>query len=484
MQRARDAARRIFEAGVRAADPYACVEKSIVFNPHTLELVLGPPSSPASCSSIPLSAVSEILLVGAGKGACPMCAAAGGILSSAAEAAGIPFSGVAVTKTGHFAGTSWEADPGLVGVDVTEASHPVLDESSLAAGRAAKSALAAASSSALIVCLLSGGASSLLEAPVEGISLDHLQASSAALLACGASIDELNAVRSRLSSVKGGKLASSIVADNIQLYTLALSDVVGDSLAVIGSGPTYIPPEGGHNTVSAWGVVEKYALHDVLPQQVVDLLAEEEEEDGNGQEGNGPAKTGAWVVGSNSLALEAAAEEAAALGYAPLILSSTVEGEAADVAKVFASIGKEMVLKNRPIPPPAVVLAGGETTVTLGPEFDPETSSGGRNQELALAAALVLDDPDLASPSAPPLVLLAGGTDGTDGPTDAAGGIVDPHTVSAGNARLGEGAARAHLRSHNAYAYLEAADCLLKTGPTGTNVMDLTLVVVGVPPES
>ena len=284
-----------------------------------------------------------------------------------------------------------------------------------------------------------------------------------ALLACGATINEMNCLRKHTSAVKGGQLARS--AAPAALLTLALSDVIGSPLDVIASGPT-VPDVS--TWADAWAIVEKYGLTTALPQVILNRLQA-------GLAGDIPdtpkphdpvfANSNTLVVADNRTAANAALAKATELGFNTILLSTYVEGEAAEVAKVLVGLGREVQDSGLPVPAPACLILGGETTVSLGDN----PGKGGRNQELALAASLALQHL-----SGITIVSLA--TDGTDGPTDSAGGLADSGTVHRGE--LAGLSAADHLRRHDAYPYLRAAADLLLTGPTQTNVNDLLFVFV------
>ncbi len=296
--------------------------------------------------------------------------------------------------------------------------------------------------------LISGGGSALLPWPVEGVTLADKLAVTALLAGSGATIGKMNAVRKHLSRVKGGRLADGFRGRHF--VTLIISDVVGDPLDVIASGPTTPDPT---TYADALDVLDRYKLRSRTPASIVDYL----ERGVRGELPETPKALPATVenrlIGTNALALAAATRTAERLGYRVVSLGSAVEGETADVARRHAAIV-------RTLPPRTCLLSGGETTVTLGRQ----PGKGGRNQEYALAMALALGD-------TPNTLTLSGGTDGEDGPTDAAGAITD-------SATLGPSAAD-HLARHDAYPYLDAAGGLLRTGLTGTNVMDVRLTLVG-----
>ncbi len=413
---------------------------------------------------IDLAACRRICVLGAGKAGAPMAQAVEEVLGDRITG------GLVVVKEGHGGPTRH--------VELVEAGHPVPTEAAFAAGARVLSLAESADAGDLVLVLLSGGGSALLEAtgPQKGqalgpvpsnISLADLQALTAALLACGATIGEINCLRKHLSLIKGGQLARA--AHPARLVTLVLSDVVGSPLDVIASGPTVPDPT---TWADAWQIVAKYDLAGRLPPAVTDRL-----QAGLGGVLPDTPKPGdpvfahnqVVVVGDNRVAALAAVRQAQALGYNSLLLTTFIEGEAKEVALAAAALAKEVLASGHPLPPPACLVLGGETTVTLAGHAVPPPGRGGRNQELALAAAIALD-------GTPYVCLAALATDGSDGPTDGAGGIVDGGTVGRGSAlqRSAVGA----LHHHDAYPYLEATGDLLRSGPTQTNVNDLIVILV------
>ena len=340
-------------------------------------------------------------------------------------------------------------------IELNECGHPIPDRNGeLGAHRIAEIASQAGEDD-LVVCLISGGASALLPLPAPPVTLEEKQETTRLLLHCGANIHELNCVRKHISALKGGQLAQ--LAWPASVLTLILSDVIGDDLDVIGSGPT-VPDRS--TLADARAILSKYGIAAKVPAAVRERLSEKASE---------TPKPGDkifehvqnLIVGSNRLAVDAAAEQARALGYHTLVLSTFIEGETRDVARVHAAIAKEIRATGRPVKPPACVISGGETTVTIR-----GNGQGGRNQEFALAAAL-----DIAGLK--DVVILSAGTDGTDGPTDAAGAIADGSTI----ARAGLDAA-AYLANNDSYHFFGNLGDLIKTGPTGTNVADVQILLV------
>ncbi len=343
-------------------------------------------------------------------------------------------------------------------VEINECGHPIPDRRGVAGARRIAKIASEAGPDDLIVCLISGGASALLPLPPPPITLAEKQAVTRLLLHCGATIHEINCVRKHLSLIKGGQLAR--LAYPATLLTLILSDVIGDDLDVIGSGPTTPDPS---TFADARAILEKYRIWSKLPRSVRQIVSSEIAE--TPKPGDKIFhKTQNVIVGSNALAVDAAAREARRLGFHTLVLSTFLEGEAREVARVHASITKEIRASGRPVKPPACVITGGETTVTVRGQ-----GQGGRNQEFALAAALAIA-------GLRDTVILSGGTDGSDGPTVAAGAIADGTTVTRAET-LGHNAA-AFLANNDSYSFFDALGDLVKTGPTGTNVADIQLILV------
>ena len=311
------------------------------------------------------------------------------------------------------------------------------------------------------ICLISGGGSALLPAP-DGVSLEDKQAVTKLLHACGATIHEMNAVRKHLSRVKGGRLAQAFRGK--ELFSLIISDVVGDPLDVIASGPTAADPS---TFADALAVLDRYELRAKAPAAVTQHL----ERGAAGQVPETlkalPANVHNVILGNNAFALRAATAKAEALGYPVLNLGSFVEGQTGPAAVAVAGIVRSIRADGVPIRPPACVLVGGETTVTLGPE----AGKGGRNQEFVLAALHKLGEEGMRG-----VAVLSGGTDGEDGPTDAAGAIADEGTWAAVGVR-GLDVAR-HLDRHDAYPLFDAVGGLIRTGLTHTNVMDVRVILV------
>jgi glycerate-2-kinase len=437
--RLKQAATAIFESGIRAVAPEACVSRHLHVSGTRLR---------AGETDLDLDRIRHIYVAGAGKASAAMAREVEKVLGYRIH------HGVVVTKYGH--------GLALTHCRVMEAGHPVPDENGMAGGMALLDLVSGAGPDDLVLCLISGGASALTPAPADGISLGDKQETTRQLLGCGATIHEINTVRKHLSRIKGGQLCAA--ANGARVVSLILSDVIGDDLDIIGSGMT--APDTGHFR-DCQVILERYQVWDRVPEPVQNhILA--------GMNGRIPdtpkpgdpvfSRVFNQVVGSLSDALSAAAIEAKHLGFTPLVLSSMIQGEAGEAAKVLCAIAAETRRSGNPVSPPAGLLSGGETTVTLR-----GAGKGGRNMELALAGAMALQGTS-------GILLLSAGTDGTDGHTDAAGAFADGNTVSRAQ-NLGLSAEK-HLNENNAYPFFKALDDLLITGPTRTNVMDMQILLI------
>ncbi len=436
-------AKRILQAALRASDPYEAVLRHARMQGSTLLV---------GRRRYPLDAFRNVYVIGAGKASAEMARALEKLLGKRISG------GLVNVKYGHTVK--------LRRIELNECGHPVPDERGVAGASRILTMAREASEQDLLLAVISGGASALLPAPAAPITLDEKQATTQLLLRSGATIHEVNAVRKHISSIKGGRLSAAAYPATV--VTLLLSDVIGDDLDVIGSGPT-APDASTYQR--AWEVLEKHGIAEQVPAAVRERIRGGVA--GRILETPKPGstdfdRTHNVVVGSNELAVNAAVAEARALGWRTLVLSTFVEGETREVARVHAAIAKEILKSSRPLKAPACVISGGETTVTIRGE-----GLGGRNQEFALAAAIEIA-------GLPQVAVLSAGTDGTDGPTDAAGAIADGGTVRHALS-LGLDAVR-FLNDNDSYHFFEKAGGLLKTGPTRTNVMDVRLVMVGAPP--
>ncbi len=425
----RESARAVFDAALLAGDVRPLVHRSL--------------------AGLHLPPRGRVLVVGAGK-------ASGAMAAAAEDAVGERIAdGVVAVKDGHLAPTRR--------VRLLEAGHPVPDERGAAAAGAIHDLVRSAETDDLVLVLISGGGSALTPAPAPPITLAEKQILTRLLLRAGATINQLNAVRKHCSLLKGGQLARA--AARARTHALLLSDVVGDPLDVIASGPT-APDESTY--AEALAILDRFGIAD----QVAPSIRQRLERGRRGEIPETPkpgdplfARVTNTVIGNNHLVIDAALERARALGLTPHLLTRTLEGEARELAGRFVAMARDVRSGSGPLRHPCCLIAGGETTVKVTGQ-----GSGGRCQEFALAAAIEMA-------GMPNVVVLAAGTDGSDGPTTAAGAVVD-----------GESAARAHaigvdlaarLADNDANPALAALGDLIVTGPTNTNLLDLYLVAVG-----
>jgi hydroxypyruvate reductase len=415
----------IFRAALAAADPVDAVVRHL--------------------KSRNFSRYKNIYVVGAGKAGASMALAAERVLGRRITA------GLVNVKYGNTAK--------LRRIELNPCGHPLPDQPGVDGAARIAAMVSQAGADDLVLCLISGGGSALLPLPAEPVTLAEKQATTQLLLACGATIHEFNAVRKHLSRIKGGQLARLAAPATVE--SLLLSDVVGDNLDVIGSGPTAPDVSTFAGTLA---ILDKFGLRKQVPASVRDRL----EQGGRGELPETP-KPGDPIfrnvrnvlVGNSRLALDAAAKRARALGFRTLVLSSEIQGETREIARMHAAIVRELALASRPVKPPACIITGGETTVTLRGD-----GLGGRNQEFVLATV-----PEIAGLSN--AVVFSAGTDGSDGPTDAAGAIADGDTL----ARNPE--AQRYLDRNDSYHYFQGLGDLMITGATNTNVMDVRILLVG-----
>ncbi len=439
LEKLREDALAIFQAGLEAVDPAIALKRLVKLQDG--RLIVGN-------RDYDLSSYEGVYVIGAGKASAAMAQPIEELLGTRIK------SGFINVKYGH-------ALP-LNIIQVNEAGHPVPDEAGLSGSQKIVELLSQTGEKDLVLFLISGGGSALLPYPVEGLSLEDKQQMTRCLLDVGVNIHEINALRKHVSRVKGGRLAK--LAYPSDLISLILSDVIGDNLDTIASGPT-VPDESTFG--DCLHILGKYDIRDKISPPVLEFLEEGAQ---GGQEETPKADDPAFertqniIIGSNILAVKAAQKKAEELKYNSLILSTLIEGETKDVAKLHAAVAMEILNTGNPLPKPACVISGGETTVTLRGK-----GLGGRNQEFVLAAAIEIDGRE-------GVVVLSAGTDGTDGPTDAAGAIADGTTLS--RARALELNAEAYLRENDSYHFFKPLDDLIITGPTYTNVMDLRLVIV------
>ncbi len=435
----------IFSAALNAADPYKLVaaRKDLIVSVYRRE----------GCN--------KLFFISFGKAAFAMAKA----LTDAVPE--LITKGIVITKYGHV------QDGGLPGnVEIFEAGHPVPDEKGYVATERVMEMLKEKDKQTLVICLVSGGGSALLVAPPDGISLREKQVATDLLLKAGANINELNTVRKHISTVKGGRLAE--LAYPSKVISLILSDVIGDPLDVIASGPTS-PDESSYH--DALRIIEKYGLKERIPDRALNRL----ERGAEGEEKETPKpghpvfeRVENIIIGSNKKATEAAAKKAREEGFDTALLSSEIEGEAREVAGWLA--GKAMEIRKTKDHRPKTIdqkskdrigvclISGGETTVTVK-----GNGIGGRNTELALAFAMEIEGIE-------GITLLSAGTDGTDGPTDAAGAVVDGGTIK--RAREKGLDPVVYLANNDSYTFFKQTGELFITGSTGTNVMDIQIILI------
>ena len=427
----RQSARSIFDAALAAGDVRPLVARALAG--------IAPPER------------GRVLVVGAGKASGAMAAAVEEIWSDRIV------DGLVAVKDGYLAATRR--------VRLVEAGHPVPDERGAEAARDIRVLVEAAGADDLVLVLVSGGGSALIPAPPPPITLADKQEVTRLLLAAGATINQLNAVRKHCSLLKGGQLARAAAPARVE--ALLLSDVIGDPLDVIGSGPT----TGDVSTFAeALAILEHFGLRGSAPRSVILRLEQgARDEIPETPKPGDPvfARVTNRVIGNNALVVDAAVARARALGLTPHLLTRALEGEARDTAWQLVEMAYVISAGRGPVAPPACVIAGGETTVTVHGR-----GQGGRCQEFALAAALAIE-------GMKETVVLAAGTDGTDGPTDAAGAIVDG--TSAARARAQGVDPIARLAENDSHPVLAGLGDLVVTGPTNTNLLDLYLLLVGPP---
>ncbi len=444
MQDLRTDVKQIYQAALTAADPYASVLDKVTLRGDVL-------SVGGQCYS--LNRYRRVHLLGAGKASAAMARAVIDLLGERLQG------GVLVVRD-----LPDEASPQ---VKILQAGHPEPDERGLEASRQWIQYLEAElSAEDLLLVLLSGGASALLPAPVEPISLADKQETTRVLLTCGATIHEINIIRKHLSRLKGGRLLSH--SGGAAVVTLLVSDVVGDNPSTIGSGPTSPDPSTFADCLE---VIRRYQITSRIPEKARHYLQDgaRSGESSETLKETDPLSQRAqnYLVSSNRESLQAAAQKAAALGYQPLILSSSIQGNATDLARFYVAMVTEILATGHPLSAPCCLLSGGEATVRVkGP------GKGGRNQEFALWCLH-----ETQSWESQPVLFASLGSDGSDGPTDAAGAVVSPATrARARELRLDSGD---YLHRNDSYHFFQQLHDLIITGPTGTNVMDFHFALVG-----
>jgi glycerate 2-kinase len=417
---ARAALRTLFDTAVAAADPRTVLAQHL-------------PPKPTK---------GRCIVVGGGKSAAVMAAA----LEDAWP--DVALEGTVVTRYGHAVPTRR--------IEVIEASHPVPDDNSQRGALKLLERVRGLTKDDLVIALMSGGASALLAAPVSGLTLADKQAINQALLACGANITEMNTIRKHLSAIKGGRLAAA--AAPARVVTLAISDVPGDDPAVIGSGPTV--PDAS-TFAGARSLIERYRI--TPPPAVAARLAQDNDE--TPKPGSLP-NVEFRMIATPMMALDAMAVKARSLGLTPLILGDALEGEASQMGTLMAGIARSVRTHGQPLRPPAILLSGGETTVTMSGK---STGAGGRNTTFLLALAIALD-------GAADIWAVSGDTDGIDGMDEIAGALLTPDTLTRARAKGLD--ARAMLAAHDSHGFFGAIGDLIVTGPTLTNVNDIRAILI------
>jgi hydroxypyruvate reductase len=430
---------QIFRQAVHAVEPSVLLPKFI--QRKEKELRLGD-------QVFSRGSLNNIYVIGAGKASASMGSVAEELLGDLIS------EGIIVTKSGH--------ELSLKKIRCIQAGHPIPDENGVLAGKEITRLAEKAGENDLIIALFSGGASALLADSAPGITLKELQFVSDLLLKAGADIYEMNTVRKHLSLIKGGQLSQKAYPATV--VSFILSDVIGDKLDVIASGPTVADTS---NFADACKVIEKYGVEEKIPSSVLSRLKKGKE----GEIADTPkagdrifSRTHNFLIGANKIALQSAADKAAALGYHTKIMSDSMSGEA---KKNAVELVQQII--NYPGPTPACLLVGGETTVTVK-----GSGKGGRNQEFALAALQEVIRNETKFEKFP--VILSAGTDGTDGPTDAAGAFLDQSIIQkAKDLSLDPGL---YISNNDSYHFFSQAGGLIITGPTQTNVMDIAVVLI------
>ncbi|WP_035236219.1 glycerate kinase type-2 family protein [Desulfobacter vibrioformis] len=441
----------IYLAAIKRVDPYTMVRSRVTLDSNTLKIHLENQDM-----RLGLDKFENIYVLGAGKATAPMARAIEEILGPKLSG------GLISVKKGH--------TDILKKIKIIEAGHPVPDKNSVSAAQQVIDIAAKGKETTLFINLISGGGSALWACPGEcggaSITLADKQKTTERLLACGAGINEINRVRKQLSGIKGGKLARHMYPGTS--VNLILSDVVGDDLGTIASGPT--APDLTTFT-QALGIVKKYELSSRLPARVVKMLesgAQQKTDKNEVSDDQIFSKVHNILLGNNLSALNAARHKAERLGYNTLVLSSRITGEAREIAKVFSGMARDIALGSLPPQRPACVLAGGETTVAIQ-----GNGKGGRNQEMALS---FLQELETSPAGIENIFFLSGATDGNDGPTDAAGAFASRTVLDAGK-KAGMNISE-YLARNDSYTYFDAAGHLFKPGPTNTNVCDLQILII------
>lgn len=437
---------RILKKALLSVDPYESIKNHLMIKNNVLRVL---------DRVYELNKYRRVIVIGAGKACCSMSRAIEEILEN-----NINYTGIVITKYNHTLP--------LKHIKVIEASHPIPDENSLKGTKEIINLLNSTNRDDLVICLISGGTSAFFVKPVESITFGEKQELTKILLRRGLNIHEINTVRKHISQVKGGKLSEFIYPS--ESISLILSDVIGDDIDTIGSGPT-VPDKTTFKDV--YRILKKYDLMDKIPESIKihiekgmnDLIMDTPKSDSNIFE-----NTYNIIIGSNLIALISAKEEAINQGFKPLVLSSTIEGETKEVAGVHMAITREILTSGNPLSPPVCIISGGETTVTVKGE-----GIGGRNQEFVLACVVNMKK-FLKEEYKDRIVVISVGTDGTDGFTSAAGAMSDGYILE--NTKILNINPDDYLSNNDSYNFFKKLNDLIITGPTNTNVADIRLILI------
>jgi len=434
----------IYETAIQAVDPGIAVKSHLKINGKNLQLF----SDSGLVREFDLDAFSRIFVVGAGKATASMAKAVESILGN--------------RITGGCISVKYGYTEQLDSIELIEASHPIPDSNGIKGSEKIRDILTSATEKDLIFSLISGGGSALLPLPAGSITLEEMGKATDLLMKSGATIHEMNALRKHMSLVKGGNLAK--MAFPATVLNLMISDVVGDNMDVIASGP-FVPDYSTFD--DAVKILEKYGLTNMIPVSILDyiVLGADGSIEENPVKGS-PVfeKITNLIIASNIISLNSAKEEAERKGYNSIILSSMIEGDTTDTAAWHTKIALEVLNSSNPVPPPACIISGGETTVRIKGE-----GLGGRNMEFALQTAKMIEG-NIS------ITAASIGTDGTDGPTDSAGAVADGNTV--GKAAQAGLNINKYIDNNDSYHFFKKIDDLIITGPTNTNVMDVRILLV------
>ncbi len=429
----------IFDAAIKAVQPATLLAEAIINEPNLLSI----------CGKkFKKSDLKNIYVIGAGKASAAMAVAVEEILGN------LLTDGLVITKYDHGLPTNK--------IKIIEAGHPIPDEQSVLAVSKTIQLLQNVSKHDLVICLISGGASSLWCDTPDGISLSDLQLTAAALIKSGASIDEINTVRKQLSDFKGGKLPR--YCKGAEIISLIISDVVSNNLSIIASGPT-LPDLS--TAADALTIIENYKLYSSIPLNIIKELNKRSFQQPISHQLSSPSsqKVHNNIIGTNEMALNAARIKAESLGINCIVIAAPITGEVSQEAKKLTALAIAYDGKK-----PAMIIQGGETTLKVT-----GSGEGGRNQHFALTSLAELKN-EISRKKSSEITILSGGTDGTDGPTAATGGIVDEDTL---RMALEKGLSiPAYLENHDSHAFLKETDSLIITGPTQTNVMDIMFALI------